>query len=83
MLSLLWSKLLTSVSVTGFGMPGRACMTFNVPVRPTVDINIGTKRHMSPRYSLQELGGHMVRDMISLKTVRRTTKNRDKMSDKL
>jgi hypothetical protein len=34
--------------VTGFAMPGRACMTFNVPVTPTVDINIETKRHMSP-----------------------------------
>ena len=48
MLSLLSRKSLTSVSVTGFGMPGMACMTFNVPVTPTVDINIETKRHMSP-----------------------------------
>jgi hypothetical protein len=48
MLSLLCNKLLTSVSVTGFGMPGRVYMTFNVPVTPTVDIKIETKRHMSP-----------------------------------
>jgi hypothetical protein len=34
--------------VTGFGMPGRACMTFNVPVTPTVDINIETKGDMLP-----------------------------------
>ena len=43
-LSLLWSKLLTSDSVTGFGMPGRACMTFNMSVSLTVDINIETAR---------------------------------------
>lgn len=36
-------------------MPGRACMTFNEPVTPTVDINIETKRYMSPYYPLQEL----------------------------
>ena len=48
MLSLLWSKLLTSDSVTGFGMPGRACMTFNMVVSLAVDINIGTTRDVSP-----------------------------------
>ncbi len=46
MLSLLRRKLLTSVSVTGFGMSGIACMTFNVPVMLTVDINIETNRYV-------------------------------------
>jgi hypothetical protein len=56
--------------VTGFGMPGRACITFNVPVTLTVDINIETRRHMSTYYPLQELGRSIVRDVILLKIVR-------------
>ena len=46
MLSLPSRKLLTSASVTGLGMPGRACMTFNVPVTSTVDISIETRIHI-------------------------------------
>ena len=57
MLSLLWSKLLISDSVTCFGMPGRACMTFNMVVSLTVDINIGTTRDVSPTPTPQGLGG--------------------------
>ncbi len=40
MLSLLSRSSLTSASVTGLGIPGIDCMTFNTRQRPTFDINI-------------------------------------------
>jgi hypothetical protein len=47
MLSLLSRKLLTSVSVTGLGMPGIDCMTFMyVLQRCTINISIGTRKNI-------------------------------------
>jgi hypothetical protein len=39
-----WSILITSLSVTGFGTPGRACITFIIELTLAFDIKIRTLR---------------------------------------